>query len=341
MNNPTKNKIIRSLCYFVHFPATESIDRLNYLQSKFESANYEVQTLRISTNHKNLEEVKSSIQNQEIRISIGSITSKEIRGLLPLISQTGNVSFNLDLTNEVINIDHVEILFDIIESNPSNTFNFAYLFNSIPTPYFPSSIYEQDGFGIGLQSTDLSQECSSLQEWLDKMKEVWLEINDLMKEEKDFLGIDSSIAPLLNGYSSLINFIKRLDMSFPESTTTDIYTHITKWLKEENPKPYGLNGLMLPCLEDFELADEYESGEFSIERNIYLSLHSGLGIDTYPIGIDESKEKILSILKLLQALSTKYSKTLSVRFVSDGKSKIGEKTNYKNKYLKDVTISKL
>ena len=81
---------------------------------------------------------------------------------------------------------------------------------------------------------------------------------------------------------------------------------------------------MFPALEDFELSDEYEKGNFTIERNIYLSLHSGLGIDTYPIGIDEKPERILEILKLLQALSNKYKKSLSARFVSDGKAKSGK-----------------
>ena len=98
---------------------------------------------------------------------------------------------------------------------------------------------------------------------------------------------------------------------------------------------------MLPCLEDFELADEYEKGNFSIERNIFLSLHSGLGIDTYPIGINESHEKVLNILKLVQGLSNKYKKPFSVRFVSDSKAKIGDKTDFQNQYLKDVTIREL
>ena len=98
---------------------------------------------------------------------------------------------------------------------------------------------------------------------------------------------------------------------------------------------------MFPCLEDFELASEYEKGNFPIERNIFLSLHSGLGIDTYPIGIDESKDRVLEILSLLQGLSNKYKKPLSARFVSDGKARIGEKTDFKNQYLKDVVIRRL
>jgi len=116
---------------------------------------------------------------------------------------------------------------------------------------------------------------------------------------------------------------------------------ITTFIKKKNPNPVGLCGLMFPCLEDFELADEYEKGNFSVERNIFLSLHSGLGIDTYPIGIDEDVKKVTNILKTVQGLSNKYKKPLSVRFISDGNSKIGEKTNFKNEYLKDVILKKL
>ena len=85
---------------------------------------------------------------------------------------------------------------------------------------------------------------------------------------------------------------------------------------------------MFPCLEDGELAAEYEKGNFTIERNIFLSLHSGLGIDTYPIGIDEKPERVWEILKLLQKLSNKYNKALSCRFVSDGKTGIGGNSDF-------------
>ena len=99
--------------------------------------------------------------------------------------------------------------------------------------------------------------------------------------------------------------------------------------------------MMLPCLEDFEQADEYEAGKFTIERNIFLSMHSGLGIDTYPIDIDEKPERVLEILKLIQSLFNKHNKPLSARFVSDGKAKIGEQTDYQNQYLKYCVIRPL
>ena len=130
-------------------------------------------------------------------------------------------------------------------------------------------------------------------------------------------------------------------MSFDESCLTDVYLAITDYVNMHNPRPVGLCGLMFPCLEDFELAVEYEAGRFSIDRNLYLSLHCGLGIDTYPIGMDENPQTVLHILRLLQRLSKRYDKTLSARFVSDGQAKIGDRTHFGNPYLKDVTIRPL
>jgi len=152
------------------------------------------------------------------------------------------------------------------------------------------------------------------------------------------MGIDSSVAPLYEGKSSLIGIIRRFYNSFSDSVTSDVYLKISKFIKDHNAKAVGLCGIMFPCLEDFELAEEYDKGNFTIERNIFLSLHSGLGIDTYPIGIDESPERVFEILKVLQALSKKYNKPLSARFVSDGKARIGDMTDFQNQYMKDVVV---
>ena len=73
-------------------------------------------------------------------------------------------------------------------------------------------------------------------------------------------------------------------------------------------------------------------------KGIFLSLHSGLGIDTYPVGVDENPERVEEVLRLLRDLASKHDKPLSARFVSDGKAKIGEKTDFGNQYLKDVVV---
>lgn len=283
-----QDKIIRTVCVFTQNPNDTSTEKLNSIVQKLEQKGYLVQTKRVASTVQNLNELVDLAQKGIEYISVGDITTEQTLEILPNFYDNKALTFNIELAKEEISQKHVDILYKIIENNASKTFSFTYTFNNAASsPYFPSARYEKDGFAIGLQSTDLSVGCTSLEEWLENMKQVWQEIYEIFAEEPDFLGIDSSIAPLLEGNSSFVNFLKRLGLTFEQTVTTDIYTTITKFIKEQNPKPVGLSGMMLPCLEDFELTKEYEAGNFSIERNVFLSLHSGLGIDTYPIGIDD------------------------------------------------------
>ena len=315
---------------------------LNSVSDILSKKGYEIQTKRICSpvKIKNLEE---GIGDESILLSAGTLSKEKARNQLDNFLNSGrNISFNLDLSKESISEKEVDFLFKIIRNKPEKTFNFTFVFNNPDSsPFFPSSSYKKEGFSLGLQPTNLSAGCSSIKEWLEKTRKSWQEINNLFSGRDDYLGIDSSIAPLFEKEGSFINFINRLGWEFKDSVTTDIYTRISKFIKEENPRPAGLCGLMFPCLEDFDLAREYERGEFSIERNIFLSLHSGLGIDTYPIAVDQNKKRVREILNLTQALSNKHKKPLSTRFVSDGKAKIGEKTNFQNQYLKNVVLKGL
>jgi len=337
------NKIVRTICYFTSQPSSETAEKLSRISNLLSKNDYTIQTKRICVNSDvAIKELREAIKDDSILLSVGSLGFKEAKRQLNDFLFCENVFFNLDLTSLPITEKQVDILFQIIKEKPEKTFNFTYVFNNKPSsPYFPSANYQKDGFSVGLQPIDLSEECNSVEDWLQKMKQVWDEIFLMFKDEKDFLGIDSSTAPLFEGKSSLVHFLKKIGYDFSSSVLTDIYLQISKFLKEKNPKPVGLCGLMFPCLEDFGLAEEYEKGNFSLERNIFLSLHSGLGIDTYPIAIDEKPEKVLNVLKLMQGLSNKHKKPLSIRFVSDGKAKIGDKTDFKNQYLKDVVVGML
>lgn len=335
-------KIVRTICCFTDHPSPEITKRISELSGRLEAKGYLIQTKRVCTTVENIERLRNLDSFAINYTSIGTISLERVQQILPVFMHTDGMSFNVDLAREAIDTHHVKVLYDIIQTNPSKTFNFTYTFNnSRSSPYFPSATYERNGFVIGLQPTNLSIGCDSLDDWFKRMNQCWDEIRELFADDQDFLGIDSSIAPMLGIDGSFVHFIKRISGSFSNTVTTDIYTKITKYLKENNPKPMGLCGLMLPCLEDEELAAEYEQGNFSIERNIYLSLHSGLGIDTYPMGVDEKPERVVEVLKLIQALSNKYQKPLSARFVSDGKTRIGCKTDFQNQYLADCTIRPL
>ncbi len=334
------NKVIRTLCAFENNITGETLKNLESKKRDLESAGYILQTLRVCPGNMFLQDATSLDLDPSIFISAGTIERSKAEAELDHFLEAENVSFNIEPSGGVIPED-VNLLFRIIKEKPEKTFNFAFTFNNVnSSPFFPSSNFETQGFSIGMQPTDLSAGCSSIEEWFSKMEKSWLEIASIFKEDK-FIGIDSSIAPLYSGKSSLVNIIRKMERSFSDAVTSDIFLRISRFIKDNNPSPAGLCGIMFPCLEDFELAEEYESGNFSIERNLFLSLHSGLGIDTYPIAINESPERILQILKLLSGLSDKYKKPLAARFVCDGKSKIGERSSFNNKYLKDVILRKL
>jgi len=335
------NKVIRTLCYFAESPSKATEERLNVLQERLEHHGYTIQMKRICS--PNVIEAQSTEKlDDDILLSSGQFSYADILSELEHFRSHADVAFNIDLTSEYITRDHAEVLFSLMQNQPDASFLFAYTFNNPESsPFFPSAKYVRDGCAVGLQSTDLAEGCTSVSEWLQRMREVWAELEELLGDESDFLGLDSSVAPLGDVQSSLVYTLRQMGVSFSESGTTDTYLNITKYLKENNPRPIGLCGLMFPCLEDFELANMYEQGEFSIERNVFLSLHSGLGVDTYPIGMDEDPERVAMILRTLQKLSNKYRKPLSARFVSDGKARIGDCTDFGNPYLKDVRVRAL
>ncbi len=334
-------KIIRSICYFSDTVDTKLFDRLNQIAQKLEQHNYEIQTRRMCLNGMTIKEVDDAIEDDGLFVAVGSLNLSQAREQFDDFVNGGNNHFNLDITAGVSRED-VAVLFDIIKMNASKTFNFTYLVNVPPSsPFFPSSNYERTGFSVGLQSTDLSAGCETIEQWLENMRTVWDEIINLFGEDDDFLGIDSSVAPLSDGDSSFVLVIERLHMPFPQAVTTDIFTRVSEFIKTQNPQPVGLCGLMFPCLEDAGLANYYADGEFTLERNLFLSLHCGLGIDTYPIGTDEKPERVLEVLQLLRTLSNRYQKPLAARFISDGVAKIGEKTDLQNQYLQEVVVRAL
>lgn len=338
----TPAKIVRTLCLFAERPSEEDLFRLQELARPLKDRGFELQTMRLCSPERDavfkLDEAADSVTH----FSLGQVPFAERLDIMERFIQANNVAFNVDLTQEDIGEFHAEILFEIMRRDARKTFNFTYVFNNPPSsPYYPSARFEKDGFSIGLQPTDLSDGCQSLEEWFDALLRTWSEVVEIFAGTEEFLGLDTSIAPLFEGSGSLLNFLKRLGVDFGSAITSDLFVKISTFIRDKAPKPVGLCGLMFPCLEDFELAFEYEQGRFSVERCVFLALHSGLGIDAYPIGVDEDPARVLQILRLLQALSAKHRKPLSARFISDGRSKIGERSDFGNVYLRDVKLRAL
>ncbi len=70
-------------------------------------------------------------------------------------------------------------------------------------------------------------------------------------------------------------------------------------------------------------------------------MHSGLGVDTYPVGIDEKPESMLALLRVVHGLACQHGKPLSVRLVSDRIARVGARTDFRNPYLRNVRVRPL
>lgn len=335
-------KIIRSLCLFRETSSRADLGRLRALADLLHARGYEVQTQRICCRDTDIARHDALWKQTEVYTSVGGLTLTEALAQRAAFLQARNTFFHLDLAGTPVGPEHVEYFMGLMRDAPAKCFQFAFVFQNAPSaPFFPSARFAREGFAVGLQSTDLSAGCVLLDEWFVRQRVVWDELCQIFAAHEDFLGIDSSVAPLFSGDSSLVDILTRVAGDWDGLALTNTFLRITEFIKSQNPKPVGLCGLMLPCLEDFALAAAYERGQFDIERNLFLSLHSGLGIDTYPVGIDERSEDIFMVLQVLQGLSHKYQKPLSARFVADGKTCIGEKTRFHNPFLRDVRVRPL
>ncbi len=336
-----QTRIVRTVCWFSRDPDPTVEQNLRAVAATLLDAGFEVQTLRICCPVSDLRELPAAFPAGDILLTPGSIPFGSLESALPALCASPRLFLNCDLTHEVIGPAHGAALLAMAHGNPEATFRFTFTFQNAPSsPYFPSASYLRDGFAVGLQPTNLAEGCRSQEEWLQRMRAVWEELAQLL-DQPAFLGIDSSVAPLFEGPGSLVKLVRELGPGFDRAVTTDFFLRITSFLARANPRPVGLCGLMFPCLEDFELALEYEQGRFSIERNLFLAMHSGLGIDTYPFGVDEEPARVAEVLSLVQGLARKHSKPLSVRLVTDGRTRIGERTDFRNPYLRDVTIRAL
>lgn len=333
-------KVIRTICYFTRDPGEKTTERLAQLAGRLEERGFAVQTRRVCTGGLSIEEVAQRLSSA--RFGVGPLSLAAASEQIEHLCRAHSAYFHVDCTHDDVGTGHVRLLQRIINSCAGKTFNIAFSFR-VPasSPYFPCARYEREGFSIGMQPTTLAVGVSTLEEWLERMRESWSEIQATFEAETDFLGIDSSVAPHLGEGCSLVGALRNAGIDFEKAITGDTFLRITEFVRTQNPNPVGLCGLMLPCLEDDGLAEMYERGAFSLERNLFLSLQCGVGIDTYPIGIDEPEETITSTLRLVQGLSRKHDKPLSVRFVSDGRAAVGDHTEFDSPHLCDVVVRRL
>ncbi len=127
----SSNKIIRTICYFTDDPSPKNIAKIQIVVMQLEAKGYLIQTKRICTTLPNTSSLHLIAKGSVDYTSVGTISYEDANATLPNFLATNNLAFNIDLAAVDIKMKHVDLLFNIIKENPSNTHMFKLTFKRL------------------------------------------------------------------------------------------------------------------------------------------------------------------------------------------------------------------
>jgi uncharacterized protein (UPF0210 family) len=234
----------------------------------------------------------------------------------------------------------------LANANPdgSANFRFAAVANMPPgSPFFPGGYHDgPPSFSIGLESASLVHDAfdgapdpgageSRLRDSMNKeyapLERVALEVAKDVGFE--YLGIDSSPAPSTK--ASICTALEALThVPFGGASTLQACAAVTAAIKSLSVRTCGYSGLMLPVLEDTELATRATEGRYGVRELLLYSSVCGTGLDTVPIAGDTPPERITRILEDVATMSSRLRKPLSARLFPAVGKRAGESVNFKD-----------
>lgn len=223
------------------------------------------------------------------------------------------------------------------------------------TPFFPAAY--QTGFGhqfaIGLESANVVTAAfknapdlaTASQRLTDRLATEGFNIQRLAGQIDSesgwtYMGMDLSPAPSKDASigTALENLI---DRPVGLSGTLTAAATVTAALKNVGVKQTGYSGLMLPILEDPQLALRWSEGHITIDGLLSYSAVCGTGLDTVPLPGDVTVEEIDLIIGDVASLAYKWHKPLSARLLPSPGKEPGDMTDFQDSHLVNVAVQPL
>lgn len=155
-----------------------------------------------------------------------------------------------------------------------------------------------------------------------------------------FMGVDPTPAPL--GDVSIGSAIETYTGArFGSSGTMTAALIITTAVKAVPVKQIGYSGLMVPVMEDSDLARRWAEGAYDTDSLLAYSAVCGTGLDTVPLPGDVSEGQLERILGDVASLAWKWHKPLSARLQPIPGLKAGDRTPFKDPFLFNTTVQPL
>lgn len=378
---------IRSITYFCNpqFPLEEKILQqagafLSTAKSAYETAGYEVQTVRLATvpfpkllgeeNIDSLPELTGQIADIAQRLGIGYVSLGPASSELPrsfevipeAIFVSKDVFFGATMADTRRGIDlaairacaEVIVKCATLEQNGFANLQFAALAN-VPAgaPFFPAAYHDNDvpSFAIATEAADLAVEsfenAKSLEEGRNNLiHEIETHGKKLAKAaqslEGHFRGIDFSLAPFPDDRYSLGNAVEKIGVPrVGQHGSLFAAAILTEAIDRANFPHTGFSGFMQPILEDSILARRAAEGTLTVKDALLYSAVCGTGLDTIPLPGDTPAEHIVPLLLDLCALALRLDKPLTARLMPIPGKKAGEETNFDFAFFAPSRVMKL
>lgn len=365
---------IRSITYFCNpnFPLEKTIlqkagEFLAEAKSAYETAGYEVQTVRLATipfpkllgadNINKLLELTSQIAGIAGEFNIAYVSLGPAMPELPrsyelipdaiFVSKT--VFFSGVMADKTRGLDlaairacaEVIVKCAPIEPNGFANLQFAALAN-VPAgaPFFPAAYQDKDkpAFAIATESADLAVEAfenaSTVEEGrnhlVGKIEQHGKKLGEIAKSLKvKFYGIDFSLAPFPDDAHSLGNAVEKMGIpKIGQHGSLAAAAILTEAIDRADFPHAGFSGFMQPVLEDSVLAKRAAEGTLTIKDALLYSAVCGTGLDTIPLPGDTTADQLVPLLLDLSALALRLDKPLTARLMPIPGKKAGDETNF-------------
>lgn len=373
--------IIRTITGFISVEGFPKFDQLleKILSTKksLESAGYEIQTVRITTDILDkgdiqlLDQTKEFVEklesNKDVYIyHLGCLNKPD---MLTDATQEKIVKYFLKNKKSFVTFDAgdqenaeqlsylaAKMCKRIADEKPFECRRFAlYAGVSETTPFYPASKVLDNSMkiAIGIQCANLAVEEAQQskkdkvlfeQKLRERMEMEFSEVEKTIPDDvKDsFIGFDTSLAPFPKDEISIANAIEIiLGKPFGSSGTLSICRLLTRVMKENNIKKTGLCGLMLPVVEDSRLAKRGIEKRYTANDLLLFSAVCATGLDTVPISGEISTKDLADCYYDLTTFALKLRKPLSARFFVEPGKKPGETVKYDWEFACESPIFKI
>ncbi len=379
---------IRSITYFCNprFLLDEKIlqaagDFLAQAKAAYESAGYEVQTLRLATipfprmlGESQMDQLPKMAEAlagllPQVGIAYASLgpalpDSPHSYELIPeAIAASENIFFGgVMADSRGIHMDALRACAEVIvqcaplDLNGFANLKFAALAN-VPAgaPFFPAAYHDGDepAFAIATESADLAVDAfsgaSSLEDGrqalireIERRGQALAKVANTLLWHVPFGGIDFSLAPFPDDAHSLGNAVER--MGIPKiglHGSLAAAALLTEAVDRADFPHTGFSGFMQPVLEDSVLAKRAAEGTLTIKDLLLYSTVCGTGLDTVPLPGDTRAEQIIPLLLDLSALALRLDKPLTARLMPVPGKKAGDVTAFDFGFFANSRVMKL